>query len=132
MNELQKAVIEQLGFESSDYPDSEDLKANLEDIMNHGVDGGFSGFIYYTDTIEFFDNNRELILSELSDLADSVGESVIDVVRSFRCLQLDNGENWDCEIDQVLMSIKCDDGAQIKNALSWFAAEEVARQLIEE
>lgn len=124
MNDLQQAVIEQLGYSELD----EDCKATLEDIVNHGVDGGFHGFTYYSDTIKFFDDNRSLILSELADLAGDIGVTSIDVVRGFRCLQL-GGDNWNHEIDQVLMGIDCDDDTQIKNALSWFAAEQVAYQL---
>ena len=37
--ELIKAVIRQLGG-----------KEALEDVYNHGADGGFSGFTYYSET----------------------------------------------------------------------------------
>jgi hypothetical protein len=28
-------------------------KESIEDVINHGIDGGFRGFIYYTDTVKF-------------------------------------------------------------------------------
>lgn len=40
---------------------------DLQSIMDasHGSDGGFSGFIYNSDMIEFFDNNKLFILEYL-------------------------------------------------------------------
>lgn len=52
---LNEAVIEQMGgFES--------FSENAQDISNHGIDGGFSGFINYSETVEFSQNNRDVIL----------------------------------------------------------------------
>lgn len=125
MKQLQQAVIEQLGYTEVD----EDCKGELETIYEHGVNGGFGGFIYYTDTIEFFDDNRESILLELADMADQLGESVPDMVKGFNCLNDDHETKH--AVDCVLMGIDCDeaDETQVKNALAWFAAEQVAYQL---
>ncbi len=125
MNKLQTLVINQLGYTEID----DDLRCTLSDISNHGVDGGFHGFIYYTDTIKFFDDNRAVILEALAEFAEELGESVPDMVKSFRCLQISDSENWDHEIDQILMGLECKDDTQVKNALSWWAAEHVAYQL---
>ena len=122
MKTLTKKVIEQLGYDSLD----KDCITTLQDIYNYGVGGGFSGFTYYNDTVKFFDDNRKLILTELADYSDSLGESVPDIVKSFGCLQINNDENWNHEIDQVLMGLDCDDDTQVKNALAWWAAEHVA------
>lgn len=65
MNTLQLAVLKQLGFIGFDLGDevkSESVISTLEDICNHGIDGGFGDFIYYADTVEFFDNNRDDII----------------------------------------------------------------------
>ena len=32
-----------------------------KDIMNHGMRGGFSGFIYYTELTEFFNTHKDEI-----------------------------------------------------------------------
>ena len=121
MTNLQDKVIEQLGYSELD----EDCKGNLSDIASYGVDGGFSGFIYYSDTVKFFDDNRNLIISELTELANELGESSIDMVKGFNCL---NGD-YDTEVEQVLMCMPCNDDTTVKNALAWFAAEQVAHQL---
>ena len=34
--------------------DTEDFKQ----ISKHGINGGFNGFIYYADTVKFFDRNK--------------------------------------------------------------------------
>ena len=123
--QLQQAVLNQLGIE--DLTDQEDL-STIEDIVNHGIGCGFNGFIYYADTVKFFDDNRDLILSELSGLADELGEDPIKMVQGFNCLDGDyNGEAFD-----VIANINCEDDAVVKNALSWFAAEEAARSIIDE
>ena len=130
MNTLKQAVIEQLGYNEDDLDQTsvcyEELTGTLSDIANYGVNGGFYGFTYYTDTIKFFDDNRELILRELSSFADELGESVTDMVRGFPFLN-DDGETHQ-EIDNVLMSLTDNDDTQVKNALAWWAAEHIAYQ----
>ncbi|NIU82320.1 MAG: hypothetical protein GWN64_02320, partial [Candidatus Thorarchaeota archaeon] len=56
-----------------DFGKDEDLASTLEDICNHGIDGGFSGFIYYTDTVEFAKANMELIVEALKSDKDDFG-----------------------------------------------------------
>ena len=130
MNTLKQAVIEQLGYNEDDLDQTsvcyEELTGTLSDIANYGISGGFSGFIYYTDTIKFFDDNRDIILRELSSFADDIGESVTDMVRGFNCL--DDDAMTHHEIDNVLMNLTDNDDTQVKNALAWWAAEHVAHQ----
>ncbi len=122
-SKLQQVVIDQLCV---DVDDSEDC--TLSDISKHGIDGGFCGFIYYSDTVDFFDNNRELILTTLNEDAREFGVNTSDMVAGFGCLA---GNDWRHEIDSVLMGINCDDDTTIKNALAWYAGETVAHQLSE-
>ena len=120
--DLEQAVLEQLGYTELD----EDAIATLEDIAQYGIDGGFTGFIYYTDTVQFFEDNRVLILTELNSLASDLGESAIDLVKGFGCLDGEYNE----EVEQVLMNLPCEDDTQVKDALACFAAEQVAHSLI--
>ncbi len=124
MNTLQKNVIEQLGYDEFD----EECNATLQDVAQYGADSGFGQFVYYSDTCQFFDNNRSAILQSVSDLAGELGESPSTMVQNFGCL---NGD-YNREVDQVLMGIECDEDVQVKNALAWFALEETARELINE
>lgn len=121
---LVNAVIRQLGGRES-----------LEDIANHGIVGGFGGFIYTSDTIAFFKRNRAEIVALVKEYADEFGESDIDTVARFNCL---SGRNWDkerytkegrelaAEIARALYGRMKKDDRQVANALAWFAAEEVA------
>lgn len=77
---LIRAVINQL------HCDDGELESTLEDIRNHGIDGGFHGFIYYTDTVQFFKHNRALIVELVNDMANELGENAADMVAGFGCL----------------------------------------------
>jgi hypothetical protein len=112
---LIRAVVRQLGG-----------KESLEDIARHGIDGGFHGFIYYTDTVPFFKRNRAEIVQLVKSMADDLGEPVIDMIAGFRCLT-DDAETRD-SIGRCLYGARLtEDDTEVANALSWFAGEEVAR-----
>ena len=119
---LAEAVIDQMGGR-------QDFRESASDIVNHGIDGGFGGFIYYSDTCDFYDKNKKLILKHLEDIADAMGQNTIEVVESFGCLrQIEKGE-----VQKFF--IYCGESeydSNIKNALAWYAAEEVCRAYIEE
>ena len=65
MNEdLINAVVKQLGYDADDDINNKfntvlngDLFATCEDISSHGIGGGFGGFIYYSETVKFFEDN---------------------------------------------------------------------------
>jgi len=127
---LIKAVIKQLGG-------TEDLM----DVMNHGASGGFSGFTYYGDTVTFFKKYKKAIVKMVKEMASAIGESPENMVASFGCLKIDpNNEEGMHEIRHILDGkVKKgeyrpaeDEGLQIKNALAWFALEEVARTMCDE
>ena len=103
---------------------------SVEDICDHGINGGFGGFIYYADTIKFFDRYRADILRLLKDQADDLGEKPIEMALSFNCF------DSDCEtaIGQFVYGGKmtADETQQVKNGFAWFAAEEVCRWIVDE
>jgi len=113
--DLTNAVISQLGGTDS-----------LEDICNGGIDGGFSGFTYYADTVAFTEANFDAILERLKDDCDSMGlDSIAKLLASFRCLQ-GYSEN---ELIAGLLSRGHELRELVFNALAWYAAEEIAREL---
>lgn len=120
---LIKAVAENLGVEG------EDLKTILQDIASHGIDGGYGGFIYYSDTIEFFKKNRKEITELVFKMAGEFGQTPIEFVRGFNCLKdtFDNDAEAEAEISRALYGRLAKDDTQVPNALAWFAGEEVAR-----
>jgi hypothetical protein len=116
---LVHAVIRQLGD-----------KESLTDIANHGIDGGFSGFIYTSDTVAFFKRNRKEIVQLVNEMADSLGEEPIKMVASFNCLGKQDPKaqrEYYPSVARCLYGKCTDEDSDVANALAWFAGEEVAR-----
>jgi hypothetical protein len=119
---LIKAVEEQLGSEG------EELKADYENVANHGADSGFSGFIYYCETCEFYRKNQKAIVEAVEELASDIGETAINMVQGFRCL----GKDYEIkDIALTLYGTHKQHDQYTANALAWFALEEVARFVVD-
>ena len=109
------AVINRIGMES------------VSDVINHGADCGFSGFIYYSDTHKFAIRHRKDICEWLEESADSLGEDVVAMVANFgvfRNSPMDKEDKRD--LYRYLSGAKCEQSA-ITNVMAWFALEEVCR-----
>ena len=75
---LIKAIIRQSGGWN-------DFQEKALDITNHGIAGGFSGWIYYTETSEFYAKNQQLIVDMVESQADDYGyQSAQELVKGFR------------------------------------------------
>lgn len=116
--ELIKAVVKQSGgLESFAYM--------APDIANHGIDGGFSGWVYYSDTIEFWEKNRDLILEMAEEHASAFGTSMLEMIQEFGVFR-----NDPISLDDLAKAIyqgKSEDTVRVQNVMAWYAAEEVAR-----
>lgn len=99
---------------------------SLADVARHGADAGFPGFTYYSDTVAFFQANKRDILAMLRDLASDMGEDALAVVAGFVCLR-----DLKLTADDVAQAIYADGehSVAVKNALAWYALEEIAREL---
>lgn len=107
---------------------ADDLR-ELKQVADHGAAcAAFSGFIYYCDTVDFFEKNRGDILAQLRNDGDNLGESLLSLVAGFRCLK---GESADDIARAIYVREIADDLTHIYNALSWYALESVAYQLSE-
>ena len=120
---LASAVIRQFGG-------WEDFREKAHDVANHGIDGGFSGFIYYNETVSFAKKHKKLIIESIQQFADDVvGESFTKVIADFNCLK-----NTDIKENDVMMALmsprSCDEDVlqQVYNALAWYAGETVAHE----
>ena len=117
---LVRAVIRQIGGWES-------FATYAPDVANHGIDGGFSGFIFYAETEAFARRNGELISELLSEQAQEIGyDSTFDMIRAFGCFKGDTLSDGD------LMRALCrgknpESGVNILNGLAWYAGEEVCR-----
>ena len=116
---LFNAVQESSQFDQSDY----------EQITEHGMAAGFGQFIYYSDTVKFFEENKTAILDQVKELAEALGEDPLSMVARFNCLQ-----GFDLTSFDIAEAIYSDSGeceTNIKNALTWFAVEEVAHAVVD-
>jgi len=118
---LKTAVINQLGGWDC-------FQLSAPDITSHGIDGGFSGFIYYSDTHQFAMKNRTAICKLLEETASQLGDGdVVQMVSGFgvfRNSPMDTEDKKD--LYKYLGGGRPQQGT-ITNLMAWFAAEEVSR-----
>lgn len=112
---LVRAVIRQIGGWQK-------FKDRAPDVTNCGANRGFSGFVYYRDTVPFFKRNKTAIMSLAKDMASDLGQDVYEMIAGFNCLKTDSGT-----VAEAIHNPRTDDPEQVRNALAWFALEEVAR-----
>ena len=122
---LTAAVIRQFGGWS-------DFQECANDVANHGIDGGFSGFIYYTETTAFAKKHKKLIIENITQFADDVGESFTKVIADFNFLK-NSGITEDDVLLDLMSPRSCDEYVlqQLYNALAWYAGETVAREYVD-
>ena len=104
---------------------------DVENINRYGIDGGYGGFVYYSDTHKFAMRNRSQIVELLEEIAESLGEDVIKMVSQFgvfRNSQMDSEDKRD--LYKYLGGGRPEQGC-ITNVMAWFAAEEVCRMFEE-
>jgi len=88
-------------------------QSELQEIAEGGLQGGVSGFIYYSETIEFYDENEDEIWELLEQDAEEYGYKDINTfIASF------NGD---------IQSL-----TQYKNLLTWYSVERQSRELVDE
>lgn len=111
---LIRAVIRQSGGWLS-------FQESAPDISKHGISGGFSGWIWYSDTCAFYAKNQSLIVELVESQSDEYGyRSAQDMVKSFRSIDATLSE-----IGHTLYGNKFQHDTQVANALAWFAAKSV-------
>ena len=124
---LIRAVVNQLGG-------FEEFQQAAQDITNHGISGGFGGFIYYTDTVAFSKKHKADIMTLAEDQArDYYGKDAdaFQMIAGFNCLK--GQELSPGQIAKLIHGREpktgdaADDYTQLFNALAWYAGEEVAR-----
>jgi len=118
---LKRAVMRQFG-------DSEYFYESVPDIVNYGASGGVSGFIYYSDTVNFTKRNKDKIMQSLTELSDDLGESIVSMLSHWQCLK---GMSQ-CEIMEGLYNPRSDNKTTVYNAIAWYALEDVANVVYNE
>ena len=106
-------------------------KESINDVNNHGINGGYSGFIYYSETHDFAMKHRKQIIALLTEQAESLGEEIISMVANFGVFRHSKMNNEDrMDLYKYIGGGKCEQGT-ITNLMAWFAAEEVCRMFDE-
>lgn len=105
-------------------------REQLEDVARHGADAGWPGFTYYSDTVAFYKAHKAEILARAEEDAKEFGQDMIEMVRGFRCLGNNSKPDYSpTEIGEALFSGRGECADLIRNAMAWYALEEVAREL---
>lgn len=121
---LAKAVIRQMGGWNC-------FKKSAPDICRGGIDGGFNGFIYNSDTESFAKRNREQIRAMAQAMAKEQGVSVVEMVQGFGCFR-HGAKPTEYEINLPLyQGMDAGNGLPVLKALAWLAGEETAHSYCE-
>jgi hypothetical protein len=100
---------------------------SVEDINNHGIDGGYSGFIYCSDTHQFAMKHRKTIVSMLENDANEFGQEITEMVAGFGVFRNSAMDHEDKrELYKYIGGGKCEQST-ITNLMAWYAAENVCR-----
>ncbi len=113
---LASAVLRQLGG-------GKEAIQTAIDAANHGADGGFNGFSYYSDTVKFAKRNLKKILPLVEQEASDIGEPPLEGWRSLKSVR--------CPL-LALADKSNEDHDLVMNALAWWALETVGRALEDE
>ena len=97
------------------------FKESAQDVTNHGIDGGFGGFIYHVDTIDFTRRNKKAILEMAEEQAEDFGQGMFEMIMGLNCMK---GFGRD-EIAESIHTGEGDDVTTVFNCLAWYAGEEV-------
>ena len=105
------------------------FKEQVNDVYNHGITGGFSGFIYYVDTVDFYKRNKKDILMFSMGESEEIDTDMIEMFSGFGCMKdLDISKR---EIEEAVIFGKGEMVEQILNCLAWYIAESVCRLYVD-
>lgn len=98
----------------------------LEDIARNSADAGWTGFTYTADTVAFFKRNKSEIMARAVADSGDFGTDTLEMIAGFQCLKSLGLEGW--AVSEALNG-RGDDADTVRNAMAWYALEEIAREL---
>ena len=122
-------VISALGFSLKCSQESvSELSTQFENCAEHGADCGIPGFIYYSETIPFFQKNRQDIINHMEQTAAELGTDIIAMVQGFGVFR-NSGKPTPSEVGRALWdrSRQSEELTTLYNVFAWYALEEVSR-----
>lgn len=147
LDELDRTTVAQLGGTCENTANGcridADTAQKLADVCrcSCGAAGGFSGFIYYSETREFTAKNRAAIVARLHEqideglFTDKNGKprGVVGAVVMFSCFKDEDPAEIEEEAARVLFGpledVRGGDLDRVANALAWGALEDLAFRL---
>lgn len=121
LEKMASAVIEQLGG-----VDDEVIFGSLNTVRN-GSDG-YTGFIYYTETSKFWNDNKKAIMENMHELADDLGEDLIKMIKGFGSFKDDDTVTYDAIGKALYGPYDEDENRYIYDTFAKYALEEVANR----
>lgn len=125
---LIRAVVKQFGGIDNE------TQSMMKNILSHGIDGGYHGFIWHSETCKFAQKNQKQITALLENQAEQFDIDVVEMVNGFKPFRK-NGMDKDDKKDLYLFLAgqagRCK-GTTIPNLFAWYAAEEVCRMFLPE
>lgn len=118
--QLIQSVVNQFG-------DEESFVQSSNDVASYGIEGGFGGFIYYSETVKFAEENKDLIIELAKTQAQDFGFELLTMIKGFNCFS--SLELTESRVAELLYHSSEDDEdyTQFYNGLAWYVAEEVCR-----
>jgi hypothetical protein len=122
-------VIKALGYPLNGSGDTfKELSLEMVNCAEYGANIGISGFIYYSETIPFFQKNRAAIAIHMELTAAELGTDIISMVQGFGVFS-HSEKPTPSEIGKALWdkSKTYTDLTDLYNVFAWYALEEVSR-----
>jgi hypothetical protein len=121
-------VIVALGHPLTGSAYLKDLSSDFECCANYGANIGIHGFIYTNETTDFYQENREDIVSHMVNTASEFGTDIISMVQNFGIFR-NSGKPSPEDIGKALWgSIQCKpEYKELYNVFAWYTLEEVSQ-----
>lgn len=104
---------------------------NMIDINNHGISGGYYGFVYYSDTERFARKHRKAIAALIEHEAEEFCESIESFLGGFNCFDFkDKQEKKECML-YVYGGPTNKFETNVLNGFAWYAGEWASRIITE-
>jgi hypothetical protein len=105
-----------------------ELSTQFENCAEHGADIGIPGFIYYSETLPFFIENREDIVKHMEQTAAELGTDIITMVQNFGIFHNSHDKPTPSEVGRALWDSgnQWEDLTNLYNVFAWYTLEEVS------
>lgn len=119
--EMANAVVEQLGGVNEDT-----ILNSLDSCRN--ANDGYTGFCYFSETSKFWNENKSVIIENMHELADDLGEDLITMIKGFSIFKDDEDITYDAIGKALYAPFDEYKSRYIYDTFAKYALEEVANR----